>query len=150
MRKIDRAITDEDLIPGCVILLPMTNEDENFKVKKTLNNSADKFNVIVGLKDDCFSVATVLINTNEKNETVEIQDVQFPLEFKDYPAFLTHKSFIDCSLLREISKERLKKEGRFRGHLSVRDLALITHTIEHTRLISTKVKKSYGIENKAQ
>jgi predicted rRNA methylase YqxC with S4 and FtsJ domains len=66
---------------------------------------------------------------------------QYPVKQSDYPDVLEYNSYIDCSEIFEIGKEKIKKKGIVKGHLTEQDRELIINFLKETEVISVKEKK---------
>jgi len=142
-------VTDDNIVVGSIVYLPMSNKDNGFYVKDGKEKSP-KMNVIVGFKDDFWAVATLLINTNADEETDDLSDCQLPLYVKDYKGILKHNSTLNCARIFEIPKNRLKEEGDYKGKLIDKDLSSAILCLEETIVIETKEKNKYRIKDKSK
>lgn len=66
-----------------------------------------------------------------------------PLNFNNYN-FLSHNSFIDCSKLFIVSKNKLSKEA-YKGTLIEEDLKLALGTIKESKTINRILLKRFNI-----
>lgn len=136
-------ITDEKLVPGRIIEIEL-NEEDGLKLKDNYKTRR-KYLVIISVDNDRVIYATFLINSESYDITDELADLQYPLCEKDYPNFLKHKSFLDCSYLLPIDRTRLKNEGKDKGMLTERDLQDVIQAIKESKTIEPKTKKKYNL-----
>ena len=136
-------VTDEKLVPGRIIEIELSEDDgltlkDGYKTRK-------KYIVIISVDNDRVIYASFLINSASYDITPELADLQYPLNKKDYPTLLDHKSFLDCSTLFPIERTRLKTEGKDRGILTKSDLEDAIETIKNSKTIEPKIKKKYNL-----
>ena len=136
-------ITDEKLVPGRIIEIEL-NEEDGLKLKGNYKTRR-KYIVVISVDSERVIYATFLINSESYDLTDELADLQYPLCAKDYPNFLKHKSYLDCSYLLPIDRTRLKNEGKDKGILTERDLQDAIQAIKESKTIEPKTKKKYNL-----
>lgn len=78
-----------------------------------------------------------------KNMPMQIQNSHMPLNANNYE-FLSHNSFIDCSKLFVVRKEKLNKES-YKGVLSEEDLQLAIGTVKESKTINRILLKRFKL-----
>ncbi|MDE6513975.1 MAG: hypothetical protein K2L05_07320, partial [Muribaculaceae bacterium] len=107
---------------GDIIYVPMDEEDG-----LTLRNgyaTRKKYIVIIGFTPEGIAVGALLINSeiNPAKRSAEMMDCQYPLLSRHYPQILDYDSWLDCSDIFELSKEKIaERSGKLKGSLTAED-----------------------------
>lgn len=139
-------ITEEKLVIGRIIQIELNEQDG--LVLKNGYNTRRKFIIIVGVDADKYYYATILINSDEYDFTDEILEAQYYIFQKDYPHFLDiekERSYVDCSQIKPIARNRLINEGKDKQCINSKDLEEIFNVLKGTGTIPNKEKKRFGI-----
>ena len=113
----------------------------------------DKLLVIVSKSTCGTKFAFVLINSDDYsniNNTHYLKSLQISVEHVAYPDFLKHKSYFDCSELKErpiaeIEAILLKDPKRMLGNINPEDHRKICEALVANKTISNKTKKLYSL-----
>lgn len=137
------AIQETQLCKGTIAYLPLGSEEGlivtgGYKYR-------NKYIVIVGFTEDGFIVGSLLINTKAHDATPELGACQFPLEQKDYPGILEYKSWLDCSRLFRIEKNKMLKNAQFCGTMTEKDSSLLFSYLHESTMLSNREKKEFGL-----
>lgn len=116
--------------------------------------SKDKLLVIISKSKCGTKMGCVLINSDNYpsiNNTFYLKSLQLGIYTTEYPSFLTHDSFIDCSDIKERSIQEiegiLKKDPkRMVGQVSIEKHKEICDSLKANKTIPTKIKKLYYLE----
>lgn len=141
-KRTYRKIKQGEIKQGTVVYLSMDQSDgltltDGYK-------SRYKYVTIIGETEDGYIIGSLLINSNANFFNQYNEKCQYPLSYNDYPDFLEHKSWLDCSRLFCIPKEKILKGG-YCGTLSKEDMDLILQCLIDTPTISKKQKRIFGI-----
>jgi hypothetical protein len=144
-----QAITDESFTIGKIISMHM--EESDGIVIKDGYSSRRKYLVVIGFTVGN-TVGFVLINHEINQKVINTEGLincQYPIRQSDYPNILRINSFIDCSEIFEVRKDKIKQKGLEIGDLTWQDRDLVMGCLKETDVISPKEKKKYGILNYA-
>ena len=144
-RKAFPLVKQEQIKKGTVVYLTLT-EDEGLVLNQGYD-SRNKFITILKELPDEYIIGSLLINSDPNLGNTLISDCQYPLKSADYPDFLEHLSWLDCSQIFRIPKSKVLKGG-YCGELSVNDMSLVWECLQNTKTISLKDKIRYGILDK--
>lgn len=136
-------IQNDQLTKGTIIYVPLSEEEG--LILKDGYKKRDKFIVVMGLTADGYVVGSLLINSNPNDSTVELGACQFPLKRKDYPTILDYDSWLDCSELFRVNRDKVLGKGGYCGMVTDKDWALVLPFLIENPLISNKDKKEFGI-----
>lgn len=118
---------------GDVFLINLTREEGI--TPKTRDDTRNKFYIALGFDEYGNAYGGVVINSHvNQNMPMHIQRAHMPLNSYNY-SFLSHNSFIDCSKLFVVRKEKLNKES-YKGILSEEDLLLAIGTVKESKTIN--------------
>lgn len=144
-RKVFPLIKQEQIKKGSVVYLTLT-EDEGLVLNQGYD-SRNKFITVLKELPDEYIIGSLLINSNPNLKNTLIGDCQYPLKSSDYPDFLEHLSWLDCSQVFRIPKVKVLRGG-YCGELKNDDMDLIWECLRNTKTISRKDKIRYGILDK--
>ena len=142
-KKVYPAISEAQLCKGTIAYLPL-GSDEGLIVTGGYKYR-NKYIVIVGITEDEFVVGSLLINTKAHDATPELGACQFPLEQKDYPEILDYKSWLDCSQLFRIEKNKMLRHAQFCGSIRYKDSYLLFSYLHESTMLSNREKKEFGL-----
>ncbi len=140
-----KKLTDNSFRIGKIISLDL-NKSDGIEIKGGYA-TRKKYIVIIGVSEDNI-IGVVLINhaiNFNALPTKELQDCQYPIKKDDYAHILTANSFIDCSEIFELNKERVKQEGEDEKDLTELDKELVIGCLKESEVIAPKMKKKYGL-----
>ena len=142
-KKVYPAISEVQLCKGTIAYLPLGSEEGlivtgGYKYR-------NKYIVIVGITENEFVVGSLLINTKAHDVTPELGACQFPLEQKDYPEILDYKSWLDCSQLFRIEKNKMLRHAQFCGSITEKDSSLLFSYLHESTMLSNREKKEFGL-----
>jgi hypothetical protein len=137
------AVEECHLQKRAVIYIPLSAKEG--LVLKAGYTKRRKYITIVGFTMDGTSIGSLLINTRPNNHSKAAGDCQFPLNATDYPHFLSYKSWLDCSLLVRISREKILNKGKYCGEINDKDWALIEDFLKKNPVLPNTKKKEFGI-----
>ena len=144
-KKAFPLVKQEQIKKGTVVYLALT-EDEGLVLNQGYD-SRNKFITILKELPDEYIIGSLLINSDPNLGNTLISDCQYPLKSTDYPDFLEHLSWLDCSQIFRIPKSKVLKGG-YCGELNVNDMSLVWESLQNTKTISRKDKIRYGILDK--
>ncbi len=101
------AAKEENLQKGQILFVPLS-EDEGLVVKGGYPDQ-DKFITIVGIAIDGSIIGSLLINTDPNETTPELGACQYPLKGSDYPTILDYNSWLDCSQLFRVPRNKIPR-----------------------------------------
>lgn len=154
----ERAVTDEKIVPGALILTILSTDDGLVLKNRT---SKPKRLIIIGvdrMNNHSISLplillicyGSVLVNTNMNLQATYSQEylsAQYLLKAVDYPEFLRYDSYTDCGELFSIPVSKLYS-GEYYGLLNEQDMNGVFDILETTDILSTKEKKRFGIKRR--
>ena len=108
-KKVFPLVKQEQIKKGAVVYLTLT-EDEGLVLNQGYD-SRNKFVTILKELPDEYIIGSLLINTDPNLRNTLISDCQYPLKSADYPNFLEHLSWLDCSQVFRIPKSKVLKGG---------------------------------------
>lgn len=142
----EKLITTQ-LKQGCVFRMHLASE-EGVKDKNPGDNGRNKFFVVLGVTQSGDVIGIVLINSNiNSNLPKELKDLHYPLLAKDHD-FLTRNSFVDCSQIKEIKRDRFASMFNVssqKGIIKEKDIELIIGAVKSSGLIPVKQLKKFGL-----
>lgn len=126
---------------GDVFLINLTREEG---IKPKVGDNRNKFYIVFGFDEYGNAYGGVVINSHvNQNMPMHIQNSHMPLNANNYE-FLSHNSFIDCSKLFVVRKEKLNKES-YKGFLSEEDLQLAIGTVKESKTINRILLKRFKL-----
>lgn len=149
LQKGFRKVTVEKLQIGALVETVLS-EDEGMVFKNGRTEKPKKI-IIIGFdktKERFFG--SVLVNSEvspKSSFSIEYLATQYLLEQTHYPNFLRYDSYADCGMLFSIPKEKLLR-GQYFGMLTEDDKNGIFDILETTDVLSTKIKKQFGIRRR--
>lgn len=134
----ERAVTDEKIVPGALILTILSTDDGLVLKNRT---SKPKRLIIIGVdRKNNICYGSVLVNTNMNLQATWSQEylsAQYLLKAVDYPEFLRYDSYADCGELFSIPVSKLYS-GEYYGLLNEQDMNGVFDILETTDILSTK------------
>ena len=113
-------------------------------VPKVGDESRNKFFIVLGFDDYGNAYGGVVINSKINSRIpYEAQMLHMPIS-KDKYDFLTHNSFVDCSELMVVKREKVAT-WRYLGHVEEEDTELITETIKSSPFESEARLAQFGL-----
>ena len=147
MTKLADLLSDSDIgnifSPeiGDVFYINLTKE-EGIVPKE--GETRNKFYIILGFDDFGNAYGGVIINSRiNKNMPMHIQNCHLPIKQQNY-SFLTYNSFIDCSKLFIVNKQKLRID-LYRGKLKEEDLNLTIGTLMESETANKVLLKRFHI-----
>ena len=131
---------------GDIIYVPMEEEDG-----LTLKNgyaTRNKYIVIIGFTPEGIAIGALLINSeiNPSKRSAEMMDCQYPLLSRHYPQILDYDSWLDCSDIFELSKEKIaERSGKLKGCLTNDDRERVLDFMRRTDVIDNITKRRFGL-----
>lgn len=108
----------------------------------------NKYIVIIGFTPEGVAVGALLINSNidSSKRSKELLDSQYPLMARNYRNILDYDSWLDCSDIFELSKQKIKdRGGRLKGRLVPEDRMRVMQFLKDTDIFDNATKKRYGL-----
>lgn len=142
-------INEDSFNRGKILTMPF--EESDGIVTKGYSDRI-KYFIVLGVSNNDSIIGAFFINSNVNENVIsthELLSCQFPLKQKDYPKLLNHNSNLDCSDLIEVSKIKILSKGFEIGQLTDSDLSLVVDHVEKSEVITPKLKKKFGIEDKS-
>lgn len=104
--------------------------------------------VVAGAKSNAKEICAVLINSdNDYSASPDWQAEQYLIRKEDYPEFLEHDSWIDCTDSKELKvKKIIAKKAEKKGRLNSQDLANVMKHLKENDFIDQHTRKVYGID----
>lgn len=122
----------------------ITMNKANSVVPKPGDTSRNKYFVVLGFDDDGNVYGGVIFNSYINiNLPPFVQAMQHPVKGKDYE-FLSHDSYIDCSSIKAVKKNKLLKSSSL-GTLNTEDISSVCEKIKHNSRISKIELKRFGL-----
>lgn len=128
---------------GDIHLLPLGKE-EHITAKDGMDHR-NKFLVILGFDESGNAIGGVVVNSKvNPNLPSTVTDYLMPVTPAQLP-FLSHNSFINCSHLIVVKKEKFNR-GTFRYHVEDSDLMnMIVGALSECPLVSKQMLKEFSI-----
>lgn len=135
------------LTKGSVFRMRLSAE-EGIKDKNPGDNGRNKYFIVLGVSDTGCVIGFVLINSciNE-NLPGSIKNLHYPLSSSNY-SFLSNNSFVDCSRIKEIQKDKftaLFNLNSIKGVITQEDLKLIIEAVKSSGLVTPKQLRKFGL-----
>lgn len=117
----------------------------------TLNDGFDtrnKYIVIIGFTPEGIAVGALLINSeiDPSKRSPEMLDCQYPMLLRHYPNILDYDSWLDCSDIFELSKEKItEREGKLKGCLTEEDKERVLVFLKETDVFDNITKRRFGL-----
>jgi len=130
---------------GDIHYLPLSKEEQiTAKDGKDFRN---KYLIILGFDASGNAIGGVVVNSKvNPNLPTTVTDYLMPVAPSQFP-FLVHKSFINCSHLIVVKKEKFNR-NTFRYHVEDRDLMrIIVGTLSECPLVNKQLLKEFSIKN---
>ena len=75
-----------------------------------------------------------------------MMDCQYPLLSRHYPQILDYDSWLDCSDIFELSKEKIaERSGKLKGRLTNEDRERVLDFMRRTDVIDNITKRRFGL-----
>lgn len=130
---------------GDIHYLPLSKEEQiTAKEGKDFRN---KYLIILGFDASGNAIGGVVVNSKvNPNPPTTVTDYLMPITQSQFP-FLSHNSFINCSHLIVVKKEKFNR-STFRYHVEDRNLMhMIAGTLSECPLVSKQLLKEFSINN---
>lgn len=136
----------EDLNVGDVVYYDMDRADGI--IPNGGYDSRLKYVVVAGAKSNAKEICAVLINSeNDHSDSPDWLAEQYLIRQADYPEFLDHDSWIDCTDPKELKVTKIKaKKAEKKGRLNDRDLASVMRHLKESDFIDQHTRKVFGID----
>ncbi len=113
-------------------------------VPKAGDESRNKFFIVLGFDNNGNAYGGVVINSKINSKIpYEAQILHMPIS-KDKYDFLTYNSFVDCSELMVVKRDKVAT-WRYLGHIEEEDAELITETIKSSPFESEARLAQFGL-----
>jgi hypothetical protein len=134
-----------DLKVGTVIYVEMDENDG--LVLKDGYKTRLKYVVVTGAKSNKKEICAVLINSDaDYSEDPDWKAEQYLLLQNNYPGFLDHDSWLDCTDPKPLTVKKLKaKKAEVSGSLLEEDLAVVMDKLKNSDFIEPHMKKVFGL-----
>ena len=152
LARLQARIADAELVDmssvriGDIIYVPLDEDDG-----QTLTGGYDtrkKYIVIIGFTPEGIAVGALLINSeiDPSKRSQEMMDCQYPLLLRDYRGILDYDSWLDCSDIFELSKQKVaERKGRLKGRLISADRDRVMQFLKETDVFDNVTKRRFGI-----
>ena len=105
--------------------------------------------VVIGFTPEGVAIGALLINSeidSLKKRSKELLNCQYPLLVRNYRSILDYDSWLDCSDIFELSKQKImEKNGKLKGCLITEDRERVIEILKETDVFDDATKKRYGI-----
>lgn len=131
---------------GDIIYVSLDEEDG--LVLKDGYKDRKKYIVIIGFTPEGIAIGALLINSEVTSfkRSEELLNCQYPLLARNYRNILSYDSWLDCSDIFELSKQKItEKNGKLKGCLISEDKKRVMEFLKETDVIDNATKKRYGI-----
>lgn len=131
---------------GDIIYVSLDEEDG--LVLKDGYKDRKKYIVIIGFTPEGIAIGALLINSEITSfkRSEELLNCQYPLLARNYRNILSYDSWLDCSDIFELSKQKItEKNGKLKGCLISEDKKRVMEFLKETDVIDNATKKRYGI-----
>lgn len=131
---------------GDIIYVPLDEEDG--LILKDWYEDRNKYIVIVGFTPEGTAIGALLVNSNIdlSKRSEELMDCQYPLLVRNYRHILDYDSWLDCSDIFEIPKQKItEKGGILKGKLTKEDCERVMVFLRETDVFDNVTKRRYGI-----
>ncbi len=135
-----------DMQVGDILYVSLDRKD-GLKLNKGYDTRL-KYIVIVGVTSNGFAVGVLYINS--KIDPSKLSEGFFECQYRllksDYEKILDYDSWLDCSFIKEYTKEHLIDKGAMKkGELTDEDFDKIRKLLRETPVIRNSEKKRFGI-----
>ncbi len=131
---------------GDIIYIAL-DEDDGLTLNKGYSTRR-KYIVIVGFTPEGIAIGALLINSHltQSKRSQEFLDCQYLLLRRTYPTILDYDSWLDCSDIFELSKDKIsERKARLKGHLTEEDKERVLGILRTTDMIDNITKRRFGI-----
>lgn len=107
-----------------------------------------KFIVIIGFTPEGIAIGALLVNSaiDPSKRSPEMMDCQYPLLQRHYHGILDHDSWLDCSDIFELSKQKIsERKGKLKGCLTDEDRGRVLEFLRETDLFDNITKRRFGL-----
>ncbi len=131
---------------GDIIYVPLDEEDG-----LTLTAGYDirrKYIVVIGFTPEGVAIGALLVNSkiDPSKRSQEMLDCQYPMLSRHYPDVLDYDSWLDCSDIFELSKEKIaQRKGKLKGCLTQDDKERVMDFLKETDVIDNITKRRFGL-----
>lgn len=141
--SIEEKVTEERVKRGSVIKVPL--DDSDGLILEPGKKDRDKYIVVIGFTATGDVIGALLINTNPAEYTEELRNCQYHVKKTRYPAILDYDSWLNCGSIFDISIDKLKKKGLYKGDFLDEDLEYVLGFLRETDIYTPKEKRKYGL-----
>ena len=131
---------------GDIIYVPL--DEENGLTLTQGYDTRRKYIVIIGFTPEGIAIGALLINSqiNPSKRSPEMMDCQYPLLLRHYPNILDYDSWLDCSDIFELSKEKIsERKGKLKGCLTDEDRCRVLEFLRETDVFDNVTKRRFGL-----
>lgn len=141
--KLVKSISD--LKVGTVIYVELDANDG--LVLKDGYKTRLKYVVVAGAKSNHKEICAVLINSDADYSTdPDWKAEQYPLSQNNYPQFLDHDSWMDCTDPKSLTVRKLKaKKAEVSGSLNENDMSVVLEKLKNSDFVDPHMKKVFGL-----
>lgn len=152
LEKLKAKFIDEEKVDmssvkvGDIIYVPLDEDDGLI-----LTNGYDKRNkyvVVIGFTPEGIAVGALLVNSkiDPSKRSPEMMSCQYQMLLRHYPAILDYDSWLDCSDIFELKKQKIEeREGRLKGCLTDEDRERVLDFLRKTDLFDNVTKRRFGL-----
>ena len=129
-------------------IIYVTLDEEDGLILNKGYNTRNKYIVIIGFTPEGIAVGALLINSkiDPSKRSPEMLDCQYPMLLRNYPHILEYDSWLDCSDIFELSKEKIsEREGRLKGCLTTEDKEHVLEFLKETDVFDIVTKRRFGL-----
>ena len=134
-----------DLQVGTVIYVELDANDG--LVLKDGYKTRLKYVVVAGAKSNQKEICAVLINSDaDYSDDPDWKAEQYPLKQCNYPSFLEHDSWMDCTDPKALTVRKLKaKKAEISGSLTENDMNVVLEKLKNSEFVDLHMKKTFGL-----
>ena len=111
-------------------------------------NTRKKYIVIIGFTPEGIAVGALLINSgiDPSKRSPEMMNCQYPMLKRHYADILDYDSWLDCSDIFELSKEKIsERNGILKGQLTVDDKERVFDFLRDSDIFDNITKRRFGL-----
>lgn len=145
--KLDKEEWDISLSEIGDIICARLDSDDGLILTKGYS-SRRKYIVVVGFTPEGIALGALLINSkiDPSKRSPELLDSQYPLLARNYTTLLRYDSWLDCSDIFELSKDKIKEKGGYLiGKLNENDKERVMSCLKESDLIDVFTKQRFGL-----
>lgn len=152
LAKLKASMTEKERVNMSSVeigdIIYVTLDEEDGLILKDGYKDRNKYIVIVGFTPEGTAIGALLVNSNIdlSKRSEELMDCQYPLLVRNYRHILDYDSWLDCSDIFEIPKQKItEKEGKLKGKLIEEDCERVMFFLRETDVFDNATKRRYGI-----